>query len=42
MIKSSILIKQGFDSNKTEREIMFERKYYRIYDCGTKRYELNY
>jgi hypothetical protein len=28
------LIKEGFDSNKTEHEIMLERKIYRIYDCG--------
>lgn len=35
----SILVKEGFDKNKTEREIMFERKIYRIYDCGNKIYE---
>ena len=29
-----ILIKQGFDSSKTEHEIMLERKIYRIYDSG--------
>lgn len=28
------LIKQGFDANKTEHEIMLDRKYYRIYDTG--------
>ena len=28
------LIKQGFDPNKTEHEIMLERKIYRIYDSG--------
>lgn len=30
------LIKEGFDQNKTEHEIMLERGIYRIYDCGTK------
>ena len=38
--RKSCLIKQGFDSNKTEHQIMLERNIYRIYDCGTKRYEL--
>jgi hypothetical protein len=33
-----ILIKDGFDSNKTAKEIMLERKIYRIYDCGNKKY----
>jgi len=28
------LIKDGFDPNKTEHEIMLERKIYRIYDSG--------
>ena len=37
--RKSILIKQGFDPNKTEKEIMFERKIYRIYDCGNIRWE---
>ena len=34
-----ILIKQGFDRNKTEHEIMLERKIYRIYDCGCNVYK---
>ena len=33
------LIEQGFDPNKTEHEIMKERKCPRIYDCGTLKYE---
>ena len=37
--RKSILVKQGFDPNKTEKEIMFERKMYRIYDCGNIRWE---
>ena len=39
--RKSILVKQGYDVNKTEKEIMFERKIYRIYDCGNIRWELN-
>lgn len=37
--RKSILVKQGFDPNKTEKEIMFESKKYRIYDCGNTRWE---
>ena len=36
--RKDILIKQGFDKNKTEHEIMMERGIYRIYDCGIKVY----
>jgi hypothetical protein len=32
------LIKQGYDSNKTEHEIMLDRKIYRIYDSGSLKY----
>jgi hypothetical protein len=37
--RKGILVKQGFDENKTEKEIMLERKIYRIYDCGNIRWE---
>lgn len=37
--RKGVLIKEGFDVNKTEREIMFDRKIYRIYDCGNIRWE---
>jgi hypothetical protein len=37
--RKSILIKNGYDKNKTEKEIMFERGIYRIYDCGNIRWE---
>lgn len=37
--RKNVLVKQGFDKNKSEREIMFERGYYRIYDCGNIRWE---
>lgn len=33
------LIKEGFDPNKTEVEIMHERGYYRIWGCGQVRWE---
>lgn len=36
-----ILIKDGYNKNKSEHEIMFERKIYRIYDCGQNLYELD-
>jgi len=36
--RKDVLIKQGFDKNKTEHEIMFERKIYRIYDSGSLKY----
>ena len=39
--RKEILKKDGFDTkNKTEHEIMLERKIYRIYDCGTITYNL--
>ena len=37
--RKSELIKQGFDKDKSEHEIMLERGIYRIYDCGTKVYK---
>lgn len=37
--RKSILVKEGYDKNMTEHEIMFERKIYRIYDCGNIRWE---
>ena len=38
--RKSELVKQGFDRNRTEHEIMLERKIYRIYDCGTMVFEM--
>ena len=32
--RKDILVSEGFDSNKTEKQIMTERGYNRIYDCG--------
>ncbi len=34
------LVSEGFDSSKTEVEIMRERGYYRIFGCGQYRWEL--
>jgi len=33
------IVKEGFDSNKTERQIMLDRKIYRIYDSGNLIYK---
>lgn len=35
------LVKEGYDQNKTEKQIMFDRGIYRIYDCGNIRWVLN-
>jgi hypothetical protein len=34
LFRKDILVKQGFNKNKTEHQIMSERKIPRIYDCG--------
>lgn len=39
--RKDILIKNGFDKNKSEHEIMVERGIYRIYDCGNKKWIYN-
>jgi len=39
--RKDILVKKGYDSNKTEKQIMTENGYYYIYDCGNKKYVLN-
>jgi hypothetical protein len=39
--RKNILIKKGYDSAKTEFQIMDEQDYLRIYDCGCKKYFLN-
>lgn len=38
--RKSVLIKEGFDTNKSEHQIMLDREIYRIYDSGTKTYSL--
>lgn len=39
--RKSNLVKQGFDKNKTESEIMHERGYYRLYNCGNYKFYLD-
>lgn len=36
-----ILVNEGFDKNKTEHEIMLDRKIYRIYDAGNIKLNFN-
>ena len=38
LFRKSLLIKEGYNPNKSEHEIMKERKIARIYDCGSIRY----
>jgi hypothetical protein len=38
--RKDILVSQGFDSLKTEKEIMSELGYHRIWDCGSFKYEM--
>lgn len=38
--RKDILVSEGYDKNKTEREIMIERNYYRIYDSGNMKFIL--
>ncbi|MFW5847628.1 MAG: hypothetical protein ACOCVF_01735 [bacterium] len=40
--RKDVLLKEGYDKNKTEREIMAERGYLRIYDCGCYKYSNNF
>ena len=38
--RKDILVKQGFNENKTEHQIMLERKIYRIYNTGNYKFEI--
>lgn len=38
--RKDVLVKEGYDKNKSEHEIMLERKIYRIYDCGMMVFEM--
>lgn len=38
--RKDILVSQGFDPSLTEREIMYNRGYDRIWDCGALKFEL--
>jgi len=39
--RKDVLVSEGYDSDKSEHEIMLERNIYRIYDAGHKKYILN-
>lgn len=39
--RKDALVKDGFDQDKTEFEIMNERKFIRVYDCGSSKWELD-
>lgn len=36
--RKDVLTKEGYNKNKTEKQIMLERGYYRIYDSGSYKY----
>jgi len=36
--RKNVLVMEGYDQNKTEKEIMFERGIYRVYNSGNKKY----
>lgn len=38
--RKDILIKRGYDKNKTENEIMHDLNYYKVYNCGNIKFEL--
>lgn len=40
--RKDVLIREGYDSEKTEHQIMLDRGIYRIYDCGCLVYEMNF
>ena len=40
--RKSELVKMGFDKNKTEKQIMEEQGFHRIYDCGTLKFSKTY
>lgn len=40
--RKDILVSQGYDANKSEHQIMIDRKIPRIYDCGSKKYTLKF
>jgi len=39
--RKDVLVREGFDPNKTEHEIMSERGFLCIYDCGNMKFTLN-
>ena len=41
VFRKDILVKEGYDVNKTEHEIMLERNLYRIYNAGNLKFIFN-
>lgn len=37
--RKDVLVKEGYNASKTEFEIMNERKFIRVYDCGSSKWE---
>ena len=40
--RKDVLVKKGYDKNKTEIQIIEELGYLRVWDCGNYKYELNF
>jgi hypothetical protein len=38
--RKDLLVKEGYDKNKTEKEIMVDKGYLSVWDCGNYKYEL--
>ena len=38
--RKNILVSEGWDRDKTEHQIMLDREIYRIYDCGSIKYQM--
>jgi hypothetical protein len=38
--RKDVLVKEGYDKNMTEHEIMLSRKIYRIFDSGSLKYKI--
>ncbi len=39
--RKDVLVKEGYDKNKTESEIMLDRKFFRVYNAGNLKYIFN-
>jgi hypothetical protein len=39
--RKDVLVKEGYDKDKSEHQIMNDRKYYRVYDTGSLLFEMN-
>lgn len=36
--RKDVLVKEGFDKSKTEKDIMYDKGYFRVFGCGTKKW----